>query len=445
MNYAEKLENVAVLGAAGKMGSGIVLLTAMELTDLSYQPENESREFAVNAIDVSESALTGLMKYLHAQVKRAAEKKTVWLRKLYENRDDLVENHEMIDQYINDVLAIVRPSTRLENAFQSGLVFEAINENLDLKVKLLSKINENSDKEIWVFTNTSSIPITELDDKVGLDGRALGVHFYNPPAVQKLVELISGHKTRQDLIDFAETYAKKLRKTIVPANDVAGFIGNGHFMRDILHAVSEVERLSGEYSFPEAVYMINKVSQEFLIRPMGIFQLTDYVGVDVCQCILEVMNERIHDEDLHSSLIDKMMEMGIKGGQYSSGAQKDGFLKYEKGRPQGVYDLEKGEYAAFSDLAPKCDKVLGPLPEAALPWKLMLMNPDKNEVLEKHFAQMKEMDTLGAKLAMKYGRRSCEIGKKLVADNVAANKEDVNKVLLTGFYHVYGPINHYFS
>ena len=79
----------------------------------------------------------------------------------------------------------------------------------------------------------------------------------------------------------------------MPSNDVAGFIGNGHFMRDALHGVAEVERLAAECGFVEAVYMVNRVSQDFLVRPMGIFQLIDYVGLDVCQCILGVMNDRL--------------------------------------------------------------------------------------------------------------------------------------------------------
>jgi len=114
MDYAKRLERVSVLGAAGKMGSGIVLLTALEMADLSLDPAHRGLEFVLNAVDVSSKALGGLMKYLHAQVLRAAEKKAVALRKVYEKREDLVENEEIIRQYVDDVLAIVRPTTRLE-------------------------------------------------------------------------------------------------------------------------------------------------------------------------------------------------------------------------------------------------------------------------------------------------------------------------------------------
>ena len=96
MDYTERLENVTVLGAAGKMGSGILLLTAIEMTDLSLKPENKNRQFVLNAVDVSHQALSGLMNFLKAQVRRAAEKKTVWLRSMYKDRQDLIENAEII-------------------------------------------------------------------------------------------------------------------------------------------------------------------------------------------------------------------------------------------------------------------------------------------------------------------------------------------------------------
>ena len=445
MSYEEKLQNVTVLGAAGKMGSGILLLTAIEMADLSLKPENKDKQFVLNAVDVSHQALSGLMKFLQAQVRRAAEKKTVILRKVYENRTNLIENSEIIDQYIFDVMSIVRPTTVMQPAYESNLVFEAIVENPGIKVKLLSQIEQNNSKSPWYFTNTSSIPIHSLNEQAGLDGRIIGFHFYNPPAVQKLVELIQADTTRPELAEFARAYAKNMRKKIVPSNDFAGFIGNGHFMRDALHGISEVERLAKEMPFVEAVYMVNKVSQEFLIRPMGIFQLIDYVGLDVCQYIMSVMNPYVEDENLHSDLLDRFIGMGVKGGQYADGSQKDGFLKYQKGRPAGIYNPEKKEYVPLPGLKAACDEKLGTLPQAALPWKAVIGSPEKTTILENHFKELLTMDTMGAQLAKAYGQRSMEISKKLVADNVAKSEEDVNTVLLTGFYHAYGAINQYFN
>ena len=445
MSDVDRLEKVAVLGAAGKMGSGITLLTALEMADLSLDPANAGRKFALTAIDISAQALADLRKYLRAQVLRAAEKKTVRLRSLYMNRADLVENEEVINQYIEDVLDLVHPATDIAAAAECGVVFEAATENLDLKIKLLSGIKDRNTREAWFLTNTSSIPISELDAKAGLGGRIIGFHFYNPPAVQKLVEVIRADSTLPELADFAGRFAARLRKTVVPSRDVAGFIGNGHFMRDALHALSETDRLAEGHGFTAAVAIIDKVSRDFLIRPMGIFQLIDYVGVDVCQCILRVMDERLPGQGLHSPLLDQMMEIGVKGGQFADGSQKDGFLKYEKGRPAGVFDPQAKTYVSLSEIAGTVDEKLGPLPGKAKPWKAAMQLPDRPGFLEGFFRELRTMKTPGAGIAISYGRKSREIGQGLVDDGVAANAEDVNTVLLTGFYHAYGPINPYFD
>jgi 3-hydroxyacyl-CoA dehydrogenase len=445
MNYTERFENVTVMGAAGKMGSGILLLTAMEMADMSLMPENKGKQFLLYALDISQPALSGLMKYMQAQVMKAAEKKAVALRKVYAERRDLIENSDIINQYVMDVMNIIRPVTTVESAYESTLIFEAASENPDLKIKLFSQINQNNKREPWFFTNTSSIPIGYLDKEAKLDGRVLGVHFYNPPAVQKLVEVIKGESTKQELADFASQFIKSLRKIEVPSHDFAGFIGNGHFMRDALYGMSEAQRLTKDMSFVEAVYAINKVTQDLLIRPMGIFQLIDYVGIDVCQYIMKVMAPHVKDENIHSPLLDKFMEIGVKGGQNHDGSQKDGFLKYEKGKVTGIYDPDKKQYVAVADIAAKCDERLGAAPKSILPWKAVVGNPKKEEIFKAYFAELETMNSLGAQLAKEYAKRSKAIGQKLVMDKVAFNEKDVNTVLLTGFFHAYGPINDYLA
>ena len=443
MNYDERLQNVSVLGAAGKMGSGILLLTAVEMADLSLKPENKGKTFTLNAIDVSHPGLAGLMKYLKAQVRKMAEKKTVMLRQFYAEREDLIENEDIINEYVFDVMNIVRPVTTIESAYDSKLVFEAIVENLDLKTKIFSQIHQNN-PEAWFFTNTSSIPIHTLDEKAGLNGQILGFHFYNPPAVQRLVELITTDKNSDEMVEFANTYAKSLRKVVVPSNDKAGFIGNGHFMRDALHGIKEAERLSKEMPFAEAVYAINKVTQDFLVRPMGIFQLIDYVGVDVVKFIMQVMNPHLPEEDLHSDLLDKYFDMGVKGGQNSDGSQKDGFLKYQKGKPVAVFNPETKKYEDIANFQGKVDEKLSNLPGSWKPWKAVNFARGKKEsMLQGYFNDLKGMETMGAELAKKYHARSKEIGELLVSSGVANNADDVNTVMLTGFYHAYGPINDY--
>lgn len=445
MTYEERLQKVLVLGAAGKMGSGILLLTTLEMIDLKLKPENRGKEFIIYALDMSQTALTGLMKYLQVQILKAAEKKINQLRAMYADRDDLIDNAEIIDEYIKDAMHIVRPVTTLESAYEVNIVFEAASENPELKVKLFSQINQNSKVEPWFFTNTSSIPIGLLDREARLGGRVLGVHFYNPPAVQKLVEVIRAENSKPELSEFVTQFIKSMRKVEVPSYDVAGFIGNGHFMRDALFGMGLLDRLMPQVSFAEAVYMVNRVSQDFMIRPMGIFQLIDYVGIDVCQFIMKVMNPYMERENIHSPLLDKMMEMGVKGGQNFDGSQKDGFLKYDKGRPVAIWDVDKGAYVDIATFAAACDEKLGALPDGHAPWKNIVGDRGKDAKFRTYFANMQQMSTLGAGLAVDYLRRSREIGQHLVNDKVAHNPDDVNTVLLTGFFHAYGPINDYIN
>ncbi len=443
MDYNERISNVSVLGAAGKMGSGILLLMAIEMADQGLKPENKGKPYVLNAIDVTSGALPGLMKYIRTQVLKAAEKKVVILRKLYAHRADLVDNGEIIEEYINDVMSIIRPGTRLEAAFESTLVFEAVSENAALKVKLFNQIDTNSNIKPWYFTNTSSVPISGLNEKAALDGRILGFHFYNPPAIQKLVELITIKENPDGMKEFAHELAKNLKKIIVPSNDIAGFVGNGHFMRDALYSIEQAEKLSSEMPLHEAIYAVNKVSQDFLMRPMGIFQLIDYVGVDVVRFIMNVMDPYMSDENLHSDMLDRLFDLDIKGGQFADGSQKDGILKYEKGRPVAVYSLDKKDYIPFADFASKTDAWLGELPKEVMPWKNIIRMADKDAVAMEAFARLKVLNSKGAELALAHARRSREIGLQLVNTGVAASAQDVNTVLATGFFHAYGPVNEF--
>jgi 3-hydroxyacyl-CoA dehydrogenase len=442
MTLNDRLENVAVLGAGGKMGSGISLLLAQEMTLQKLQPENQQRRYRLTLMDVNPEALEGLQKYLKKQGAKFAQKNVEKLQSFFPKADT---PEAVGEEFVGHLEAILKPVTDLAAVKNSHLVFEAILEKLDLKVSVFNRLKNNCPENAYFFTNTSSIPIHELDEKVGLDGRIIGFHFYNPPAVQRLVELIIPKNIQPELPELSRELGRRLRKIIIPSNDVAGFIGNGHFMRDGLHGISEAERLSREIGFVSAVYTINRISQDFLIRPMGIFQLIDYVGLDIFRSILNIMDPHFPKETLHSHLIDKLVANGLKGGQFSDGSQKDGFLKYEEGRPAGVYDLSSGTYQLFSEGSWKAeaDKKLGPLPEGHAPWKAMLKDENRPAALKTYFAKLTAADTPGAKMASVYLKRSREIGRQLVAGGVANSAEDVNGVLMNGFFHLYGPINDY--
>jgi len=442
MTLDDRLQNVAIIGAAGKMGSGIGVLIAQEMAKLKLKPENKNKICKLTLLDISEVGLEGLRDYMHAQLTKVAEKSTVVLRKIYEDRPDLIENADIINTFVRDSSAVCNYTTDLNLLRDAHLVFEAIVENEKTKIKLYKKLKKICSDNTLFLTNTSSIPISYLDEEAGLGGRLIGYHFYNPPVVQRLVEIINAKSTVDELNTIGQELGRRLRKKLVPANDISGFIGNGHFMRDGLYAMSEVERLKGKFRHPGAIYVINRITQDFLVRPMGIFQLIDYVGIDIFQCILKVMRTHLGDATLRSRLVDKMAKLNVLGGQYPDGSQKDGFLKYEKNRPVGVYDIRKKEYFILNDQK-KIDSSIGPLPEGFAPWRALLMNPKKQDALARHFDNLSRMNTLGAELAINLLRKTKEIGEKLVSDGVANSSDDVNAVLTNGFFWLYGPINNY--
>ena len=155
------------------------------------------------------------------------------------------------------------------------------------------------------------------------------------------------------------------------------------------------------------------------------------------------MNKHLRDETLHSELIDKLMEKNIRGGQRADGSQKDGFLKYERNRPTGVYDTGKGEYVALERLKERLDSKIGNPPAGFSPWRKLLIEPNKADLLSTYFSNLRSADSFGTELARNYLARSKEIGERLVKDGVTNSADDVNAVLTNGFFWLYGPINDY--
>ncbi|WP_316414123.1 3-hydroxyacyl-CoA dehydrogenase family protein [Mesoterricola silvestris] len=433
------MQNVAVVGAAGKMGSGISLLLALELAYRSL--EDPKATFVLSLIDMNDSGLQGLLRYVRDQARKDGERQVNRLRALYRDRADLVENAEMVEAFVAEVMLHLRTGRTLALAKDALLVFEAAFEKEEIKFQIYDELAALCPPGTWFLTNTSSIPLHVLTHRCGIQGRMIGFHFYNPPAVQKLVELIPPEDCDPALEAGAEELALVLRKKTVPARDIAGFIGNGHFMRDGLRCIREMERLAPEHGFARAVHMVEKVSRDWLLRPMGMFQLIDYVGIDVFQLILRVM-EKYLQEGLHSPLVDTLLEQGVRGGQTSSGAQKDGFLRYEKGRPVGILDPATRDYvpvdAAF---AADVEARLGPLPDPSLSWKALSRDPGRERKLRAHFAALKGLDSQGAAMARRHAADSRDIALDLVRQGVAARAEDVNAVLTLGFFHLYGPVN----
>ncbi len=442
MDFVQKMENVSVLGAAGKMGSGILVLLSFEMAKLKIG-KKENKEFVLNAIDVSPTALLNLMGYVKSQLIKHAEKNIVELRDWYKEDEKLISNEDVINQFVEDVMAMIQTSTRIETAYNSQLIFEAIKEDKDLKVKLFSQIKQNN-PDAWFLTNTSSIPIGGIETDANLKGDIIGYHFYNPPVIQKLLEIIKTRNTKPELTEFSVTLARSMSKVVVQSRDVAGFIGNGHFMRDAIYGLRLVEEISKTEGWAKAFFLIDTISRDLLVRPMGIFQLLDYVGVDVTRFILDSMQPSFLNECLSYTALNQMLDKEVKGGQYANGTQKDGIFKYEKGRIKEVYDLRTQKYVATESIEMECAAILGELPTLKIYWKSVVRDKNKAEILQKFFEELHQIDSVGAIIAIAYGKNSKAIGQMLIDTKVAENIADVNTVMETGFFHAYGPVNDYF-
>ncbi|MBB65645.1 MAG: hypothetical protein CMO81_11345 [Waddliaceae bacterium] len=427
----EYLEKSVVIGAAGKMGSGISLLILRELTLGALSGTYTKPKLVL--VDSREEALEGLSTYLMNQLEKYAEKKG----------DSLGVSS---DQFLSSAKEIMILTNDMQTVKGSRMVFEAILEEISVKTKVFTQLKELCAEDAYYMSNTSSIPISEIDQKAGLSHRIIGFHFYNPPAVQKLVELIIAEETPSELVEISEELGRRLGKILVPSRDVAGFIGNGHFIRDIRYACDLVTQLAEKRPLHEAVYLVNRVSQDYMIRPMGIFQLLDYVGLDICRNIAAVMTQFVHNGSLSCDLVEKLLAAGVLGGQHADGSQKDGIFRYEKGKPSAVFSTENKEYISLSegDWVKQCDAELGELPDGFASWKEVMKSADRSKKLEDYFKHLFQGTSMGCKIAQKYLMRSREIAEQLVGDGIAASSADVNAVLENGFFHAYGPHNPYY-
>jgi hypothetical protein len=142
------------------------------------------------------------------------------------------------------------------------------------------------------------------------------------------------------------------------------------------------------------------------------------------------------DEVLEDSLIDQMMLNKIFGGQDGEGKQLPGFFEYKEQKPVSVYSLDESQYVPISEQARL--KILGPLPEQHRSWKNLLRNDSKKELLEHYFANLYMANTLGADLARSFLSETKRIAEHLVKSGVAQTMNDVDTVLINGFYHLHG-------
>ena len=429
----EYIKQVSVLGAAGKMGKGISLLLLQEMarTEAELYGHVGGGTFRLHLFDANDEGLIVLKQYLRIQLQRYAEKNINRLRGYFAADPNLTSNEEIITSFVQGGLDLVYLDSEIESSKNSSLIFEAVIEDIEVKTELFSKLNGIGHKDACFFTNTSSIPIHYLAHKSGLEYRLIGYHFYNPPEIQKLIEIIIPKESNSLLAKLAAELTQRLGKISVYSHDIAGFIGNGHFMREIDYACRKVQELEKEFGREQAIAIIDQVTREFLLRPMGIFQLVDYVGIDVCQKVMAIMGEFLQ-LPFSIELINKMILSGKKGGQNPDGSQKEGFFSYQHRHPIKIFDDKATTYV------PIPGDQLDSLPSGHISWKRLNEINDKDEILKNYFSSLFSLSTFDAKIAQSYLWHSREIARNLVKEGVANNIEDVNTVLKNGFYHPYG-------
>ncbi|HEV2424494.1 MAG TPA: 3-hydroxybutyryl-CoA dehydrogenase [Terriglobia bacterium] len=225
-----------------------------------------------------------------------------------------VEKSRLTAGQRDEALARLTTSTSLEPVAAADFIIEAITENFDAKASLWRELDAKAKPEALFASNTSSISITRLAAVTKRPAQFLGLHFFNPVPVMKLVEIVPGLETSPETVDHAGKLARSLDKTPVPVNDFPGFISNRVLMPMINEAVYAVMEGVAE---PPAVDAVMKLGMN---HPMGPLELADFIGLDVCLDIMKVLHEGFHDSKYRPCpLLERMVAAGRLGRKAGRG------------------------------------------------------------------------------------------------------------------------------
>ncbi|MBY6037389.1 3-hydroxybutyryl-CoA dehydrogenase [Fictibacillus nanhaiensis] len=276
------IQQIMVIGA-GQMGSGIAQVCAM----------------------------AGYNVILHDIKNEFVEKGIAHIQK---NVNRQVEKGRMEEGEKEKILSRISPSVSLENASKADLVIEAVVENMEVKTQLFKMLDQFAPDHTILASNTSSLPITEIAAATDRPEKVIGMHFMNPVPVMKLVEIIRGLQTADDVYDTIEAVSKKLQKVPVEVNDFPGFISNRILMPMINEAIFAVYE---GVATPEAVDEIMKLGMN---HPMGPLTLADFIGLDTCLYIMETLHEGFGDDKYRPCpLLRKYVKAGWLGKKTGKG------------------------------------------------------------------------------------------------------------------------------
>ncbi|RAJ17133.1 3-hydroxyacyl-CoA dehydrogenase family protein [Olleya aquimaris] len=285
------MKHVAVIGA-GTMGNGIAHTFAQS-------------GFKVQLIDISEASLQRGMDTIA------------------KNLDRMVAKEKITEANKAETLGNITTFTNIEAGVKNvSLVVEAATENIDLKLKIFKQLDDACPKDTILATNTSSISITQIGAATSRPDQVIGMHFMNPVPIMKLVEIIRGYNTSDDVTNTIMDLSKTLGKTPTEVNDYPGFVANRILMPMLNESIETL------YNGVAGVEEIDTVMKLGMAHPMGPLQLADFIGLDVCLSILNVMYDGFKNPKYAPCpLLVNMVragKLGVKSGE--------GFYDYSESR-----------------------------------------------------------------------------------------------------------------
>jgi 3-hydroxybutyryl-CoA dehydrogenase len=284
------MKNITVIGA-GTMGNGIAHVFAQ-------------KDFKVKLVDVSEEAL----------------KKGI--ATISKNLDRMVRKERISEEQKTATLGNITTFTSLTDALgPTDLVVEAATENVDLKLKIFADLDKYAPENALLATNTSSISITKIAAVTSRPEKVIGMHFMNPVPIMKLIEVIRGYATTDEVTQTIMELSRKLGKVPVEVNDYPGFVANRILMPMINEAIYAL------YEGVAGVQEIDTVMKLGMAHPMGPLQLADFIGLDVCLSILGVLHDGFgNPKYAPCPLLVNMVTAGKLGVK-----SREGFYDYSHG------------------------------------------------------------------------------------------------------------------
>lgn len=225
-----------------------------------------------------------------------------------------VEKGKLSEDDKQAILSRLVVSTDLADAAEADFVIEAVTENMAVKTGIFSRLDEVCPPHTILASNTSSLPITEIAAVTKRAEKVIGMHFMNPVPVMKLVEIIRGLQTADEVYQLTEDLSKQMGKVPVSVNDFPGFVSNRVLMPMLNEAIYCVYE---GVATPEAIDEVMKLGMN---HPMGPLQLADFIGLDTCLYIMEVLHEGFGDSKYRPCpLLRKYVKAGWLGKKSGRG------------------------------------------------------------------------------------------------------------------------------